>query len=48
MIFYFLRHILKIIVYEVIEFKVTIFICEFLALIFLFFSYFSHILLINY
>ena len=33
MVFYFLRHILKIIIIEIIEFMVNIFICEFFALI---------------
>ena len=33
MVFYFLRHILKIKIYEIIEFMVNIFICEFFALI---------------
>ena len=33
MVFYLLRHILKIIIIEIIEFMVNIFICEFFALI---------------
>ena len=44
MVFYFLRYILKIKIYEITEFMVNIFICEFFALI----LYISYFLLINY
>ena len=48
MVFYFLRHILKIKIYEIIEFMVNIFICEFFALILYFNQIFPIFLLINY
>ena len=48
MVFYFLSHILKIKMYEIIEFMVSIFICEFFALILYFIQIFPIFLLINY